>query len=250
VAHLGNPIRAYLATSNVSTSWISRGVIFISLFMLVSVIHIILNEFVHYTGGLTNILSVLGIIFGIGTMVYTGALLSASKGIPFWRSGIMPILFMFSALATGLYAVVVFVHFFGTELRAVAKVVALFASGLLLGELLVIIFMLHAAYRLPESRESAVTVMKKGSFIIGDLLLGLLVPLVLMLFVAFGNAGANTGIMMAISGILALIGGLLLRHMILSAGMITTMYASGFEFKLQNKPEPKAPIGMVPPGNI
>ncbi len=250
VAHLGNPIRAYLATSNMSTSWISRGVIFISLFMLISVIHIILNEFVHYTGGVITILKVLGIICGIGTMVYTGALLSASKGIPFWRSGIMPVLFMFSAVATGLFAVVIFVYFFGTGLWTIAPIVAMIAGALLLGELVVIIFLLHAAYRLPESRDSAVTVMKKGSFIVGDLLLGLIVPLALMLYIVLGRAGANMGILMVIAGILALIGGLLLRYMVLSVGMVTSMYASGFEFKLQNKPEPKSPVGLVPPGNI
>jgi formate-dependent nitrite reductase membrane component NrfD len=250
VAHLGNPIRSYLATSNASTSWISRGVIFITLFMLISVIHIVLNEFVHYTGGFVTLLKVLGIICGIGTMVYTGALLSASKGIPFWRSGIMPVLFMFSALATGLFAVVIFVYFFGTHLWTIAPIVALIAAALLLGELVVIIFLLHAAYRLPESRESAVAVMKKGTFIVGDLLLGLLVPLALMLYIGLGKAGNNMGLLMVIAGILALIGGLLLRHMILSVGMVTTMYASGFEFKLQTRPEPKTPIGMVPPGNM
>jgi formate-dependent nitrite reductase membrane component NrfD len=250
VAHLGNPIRSYLAPSKVSTSWISRGVIFISIFMLVSIIHIIMNEFVHYYGGVMHLLRVIGIICGLGTMVYTGALLSASKGVPFWRTSIMPVLFMFSALATGMFAAVVFVHFFGTGLVAAAPILALIASALLIGELVVIIFFLHAAYRLPESKDSAVTVMKKGSFVVGDLLCGLLIPLILMLYIAFGNVGANTGIMMVVAGILVLIGGLLLRHMILSVGMVPTIYASGFEFTLQNKPEPKSPIGLVPPGNI
>jgi formate-dependent nitrite reductase membrane component NrfD len=252
VAHLGNPIRAYLATSKAGTSWISRGVIFISLFMLVSIIHIIGILWVGLSGAIVTLLSIIGIIVALGTMVYTGALLSASKGIPFWRSGIMPVLFMFSALATGLAVTVVFVYLFGSTpfLAGIAHVVALIAAALLLGEAVVILFFLHAAYRLPESRDSAVTVMKKGSFIVGDVLLGLLVPLALMLYVGFGDAGDNTGILMVIAGILALIGGLLLRYMVLSVGMITTMYASGFEFRLQNKPEPKSPIGLVPPGNV
>ncbi|UCF06240.1 MAG: polysulfide reductase NrfD [bacterium] len=252
VAHLGNPLRTYLAASKAGTSWISRGVIFFSVFMLVAIIHIIGTLWVELSGTIVLALSVIGIIFALGTMVYTGALLSASKGIPFWRSGIMPILFMFSALATGLAATVVFVYFFGSTpfLAGIAPVVALIAAALILGEAVVVLFFLHAAYRLPESRDSAVTATKKGSFIVGDVLLGLLVPLALMLYVGFGNAGGNTGTLMVIAGILVIIGGLLLRYMVLSVGMITTMYASGFEFKLQNKPEPKSPIGLVPPGNV
>lgn len=252
VAHLGTPFRSYLAASKAGTSWISRGVIFFSLFMLVAVIHIIGNIWLELSGTVVITLSVLGIIFGIGTMVYTGALLSASKGIPFWRSGIMPVLFMFSALVTGLSATLVFVYFSGPGqfLPGIAPTVAMIAAALLLGEAVVVLFFLHAAYRLPESRDSATTMMKKGSFIVGDVILCLLIPLFLMLYVAFGNTGEHTGILMVIAGILVVIGGLLLRHMILSVGMVTTMYASGFEFRLQNKPEPKSPVGLVPPGNV
>jgi hypothetical protein len=32
--------------------------------------------------------------------------------------------------------------------------------------------------------------------------------------------------------------------------MVPTMYASGFEFKVQNIKEPKTPVGLVPPGNL
>jgi formate-dependent nitrite reductase membrane component NrfD len=252
VAHLGNPIRTYLAASKAGTSWISRGVILFSLFSLISLIHIIMNVWVGYTGTLITPLSILGIIFALGTMVYTGALLSASKGVPFWRSGVMPVLFMFSALATGLFATLVFVFLFGSTefMPGVIPNLALVASALLIGEAVVVFFFLHAAYRLPESKDSAVAAMKKGAFIIGDLLIGLLIPLAISLYIAFGDAGANVGTLLILAGICALIGGLLLRYMILSVGMGPTMYASGFEFKLQNKPEPKSPIGMVPPGNV
>ncbi len=250
VVHLGNPIRSYLAASKAGTSWISRGVIFISVFMLISIVHIIINEFTSYSYPIITYVSVLGIIFGIGTMVYTGALLSASKGVPFWRSGIIPVLFMESALVTGMFAIAIFVYFFSSGLVEFAPRYALIAAALLLSEAVVLIFLLHAAYRLPESRDSAVTIMKKGSFIVGDVLIGLLIPLILMLYVSTGTAGDLAGVLIVIAGICALIGGLLLRYMILSVGMVPTLNASGFEFKLQTKPEPKSPIGLVPPGNI
>ncbi|RLB61614.1 MAG: hypothetical protein DRI90_10950, partial [Deltaproteobacteria bacterium] len=43
---------------------------------------------------------VLGIIFAIGTMAYTGILLSASKGIPFWHTGVVPVVFVISAIVS------------------------------------------------------------------------------------------------------------------------------------------------------
>ena len=47
----------------------------------------------------------LGIVFAVLTMAYTGVLLGASKGVPFWRSGVVPVVFVVSALVTGHFTI-------------------------------------------------------------------------------------------------------------------------------------------------
>jgi formate-dependent nitrite reductase membrane component NrfD len=49
-----------------------------------------------------NVLSWAGAFLALATGAYTGLLLAVVKAIPFWNSGIMPVLFVVSALSTGL----------------------------------------------------------------------------------------------------------------------------------------------------
>ncbi len=251
LAHLGTPLHAYLTPARISTSWISRGVIFVSFLILFSLIHTI-AIFAGIRGGAINLVAVLGIISALGSMVYSGALLSASKGVPFWNSGIMPVLFMFSAMASGLAAVLLigYVGFSANIPDAVSLRLALTAVGLLVGEAVVFFFFLYAAYQVPDSRASVVALLQKNTFVFGDLILGLLVPFVLMLAVISMKGGGATAGLMVATGALALVGAYLLRSGILSVGMRASLNMSGFEFRVQVRPDPKAVIGRLPPGNV
>ncbi len=259
LAHLGSPQRFFMAILRPHESWISRGVLFITGFLIISLIH-----FAGYVwpfdflrgpagGGLPVVISIVGLLFAFMVMLYTGALLGASKGIPFWRTGITPVLFMVSALVTGLMATLIglVTYYSGAMTADRLRLLAIEGAGLILIELFILFFFLHSAYRLPESRDSSIRVMKSGKFILGDLIVGLIVPLILFLLVYFGMTGATVGGLsrvMIVGAICGLIGGLLLRYMILSVGEAATMYASGFQFRVVAKPkEPKAKIGMIPP---
>ena len=257
LAHLGTPGRFMLAVSNPGTSWISRGVIFITLYFIVSIIHFAgyvypLDFVKNMAMGQQVVLVILGVFFAIGVSVYTGALLSASKGVPFWRSAVLPILFLFSALVTGLFATLLGVLLFETEALTLntQRLIAMAAAGLVIVELVVIFFFLHSSYRLPETREPAIRIVREKSFVIGDLILGLILPLILMLYVYFGASSVEPGsfkAVAAIAGILAIIGGLLLRLGILHQGMNTVLNASGFDFVIEGQNYQKPDIGKLPP---
>lgn len=49
-----------------------------------------------------NILTIAGAVLALATGTYTGLLLAVIKAVPFWATGIMPVLFVVSALSTGL----------------------------------------------------------------------------------------------------------------------------------------------------
>jgi formate-dependent nitrite reductase membrane component NrfD len=258
IADLGSPWRAFLSGMKPGTSWIARGTWIIAIFMMLSFLHLVLHQFTNVgatAGGKTtiDIIAIAGIIFAIGTMAYTGILLSASKGIPFWRSGVVPVVFVISAMVTGHFAIMLGVTLFNWTAATLVplQTMALEAAGLVVLEVLAIMFFLQAAFRQPDSRESAEGILRKRMFVIGYFILGLAAPLILMLVVF--RSGIDSGIgsiytMAAMGAFLGLVGGLILRQAVLICGALPTLNIAGFAFRRIHRPkEPKAGIGLLPP---
>jgi formate-dependent nitrite reductase membrane component NrfD len=257
IADLGSPTRAILAGMKPRTSWIARGTWIISAFMVLSFFHLVFHQFTNVgetPGGaaVIDVIAVAGIIFAIGTMAYTGILLGASKGIPFWRSGIVPVVFVVSATVTGHFAIMLGMALFGdtTSLMMPFKTMALEAAGLVVLEVLAILFFLQAAFRQPDPRESAERILRKRMFVVGYFILGLAAPLILMLIVYRASAEAAPGLysIIVLGAVLGLIGGLILRQAVLICGALPTLNIAGFEFRRIHRPkQPKPGIGMLPP---
>jgi len=249
IADLGSPSRAVLAAMKPRTSWIARGTIIISLFMILSFLHLVLRQFAGAgETAVVNVIAVAGIVFAIGTMAYTGILLGASKGIPFWRTGVVPVVFVISATVTGHFAIMLGVAAFGEPAATVAplRTMALEAAVLVVLEVLAIVFFLQAAFRQPDPRESAERILRNRMFVVGYFILGLATPLVLML-VVYRSAG-DAPAMVIVGAVLGLVGGLILRQAVLMCGALPTLNMAGFEFRRIHRPkEPKPGIGMLPP---
>ena len=251
LADLGTPSRAVLAGMKPGTSWIARGTWIISVFMVLSFVHLVIHQFTGVRGGAVNVIAVLGIIFAVGTISYTGILLSASKGIPFWRTGVVPVVFVISALVTGHFAIMLGVTLFGDAASTAEplRVMSLEAAGLVVLEVLAILFFLQAAFRVPDSKESAERILQKRMFVVGYFILGLAAPLVLMLlnYRSASEAGGTLAAV-AIGGLLGLAGGLILRQAVLICGALPTLNMAGFQFRRIHRPkEPKPGMGMLPP---
>jgi len=252
---LGSPIHAVLAGMKPKTSWIARGTWIISIFMLLSFLHLVLYQFTNAGAEIAgktiiDIISIAGIIFAIGTMAYTGILLSASKGIPFWRSGVVPVVFVVSAVVTGHFAIMLGAVLFNNAnvTQGLLQTMALEAASLVVLEVLAILFFLQAAFRQPDPRESADRILRKRMFVIGYFILGLAAPLVIMLIVYGSAVGTLVSGIVTIGAILGLLGGLILRQSVLICGTLPTLNIAGFQFRRIHRPkEPKAGIGMLPP---
>ena len=88
-------IRLFANLSSVMT-W---GVYILSAFIIVGLLKgffTLINKFVP------NILTLAGAVLALATGTYTGLLLAVTKAVPFWATGILPVLFVVSALSTGL----------------------------------------------------------------------------------------------------------------------------------------------------
>jgi formate-dependent nitrite reductase membrane component NrfD len=252
---LGNPRMAILAGLKPGTSWIARGFWIISLFMVFSFLHLVLHQFspAGENAALMRVLAIAGIVFAILTIAYTGLLLGASKGIPFWRSGVVPVVFVISALVTGHFLIMLGMALFneGAATSFQLRIMAMEAAALVVVEVMAILFFLQAAYKLPDSRESAERILRKRIFVIGYFILGLGVPLILMLILYFAMKGAGLEAILGVAfigALLGLIGGLLLRQSILVCGALPTLNIAGFQFRRIARPKELKPgIGLMPP---
>jgi formate-dependent nitrite reductase membrane component NrfD len=254
LSDLGSPSRALLAVKKPGTSWISRGTWIISIFMVLSLVHLILHQFTE--GGQTSlvkIISIAGIVFAVGTMAYTGILLGASKGIPFWRSGAVPVVFVISATVTGHFAIMLGMSLFAAspETMTGLRTMALEATGVVVLELLAILFFLQEAFRSPDAKESAERILRQRMFVWGYFIFGLAVPLLLMIYAYRSAAPADGGgffTIVSAGALLGLIGGLILRQAVLMCGALPTLNMAGFEFRRIHRPkEAKPEIGLMPP---
>jgi polysulfide reductase chain C len=253
LADLGQPTKAVLAGMKPGTSWIARGFWIISIFMIVAMVHTWLAVFGDADPRLLKVIAVVGTVFAVGTMAYTGILLGVSKGIMFWRSGAVPVVFVVSALVTGHFAIMLGLVLFSRLFDSVETMrpMAAEAAVLVVFEILAIVFFLQAAWKQPDPRESVLRLLANSTFIVGYVLGGLAAPLILMLIVWRWMPQATAAAVLSVSALgaaLGLIGGLILRWGVLRFGAMPTLNVGGFEFRRVARPkDPKPGIGLLPP---
>ena len=98
--YLGHPLRFWriIFSSGWKTSWISRGLYFVTLFLILGLIHILLSY-----GALPNISLLIGAnIFAFLTVIYAGFVMNYVNGIQLWNSALLPILFAVSGIWGGI----------------------------------------------------------------------------------------------------------------------------------------------------
>ncbi len=233
ILDLGTPANFWRAAMRPNTSWIARGTIIISLFMIIDAIHIAFwiwpfGSALQDAAETRHFIAVLGAIFAFGTMVYTGILLGAARPIAFWSTALLPLLFLVSALSTGAMAIALVGTLIGAGHDSVGTIVR-WDVYLIIFELIVLGFYLQGTHRVEESRVSAQLVMTGElavMFWFGVVVVGLCVPLFFDLLA--GHAAWST----VVASICGIFGGLLLRKVVLAGGVYAPLKAGRFEFAL------------------
>jgi sulfite dehydrogenase (quinone) subunit SoeC len=97
--YLGKPLRFWRMafSSGWKTSWISRGIIFVSLFLGLGFVHIALLQSSIYVAGLM----VLANIFAFLTVIYGGFAMNYVNGISLWNTALLPVIYGISGLWGG-----------------------------------------------------------------------------------------------------------------------------------------------------
>ena len=234
---LGHPEKFFTAMLHPGTSWISRGFFILSVLMVVGVVTVLLwvwpFNVLDANPGARAVLEVIGLVFAIATCIYTGILIGIVVSRPFWNSPLLPLLFLISAVSTGIGGVFFITPIWlGIAGLAESKDMASFMSILAQVDLVLIIIEAIAVYlyltvvldRAPEAANLLIRGKLAGLFWGGFVVVGLIVPLIIEYF-TYSMADSSVRMTMAfVAGVLLLFGGFLLRQLILAAGIRSPLY--------------------------
>jgi len=232
LAFLGRPRRFWRMARHVRSSWISRGFVGLSLFLVGAVLFLPPLTIANWPWGTASALAGLGWLMAAGGMVvlivYMGFVYTASKGIPFWNSALHPVLYMACALRGGAAALIVEMALLGAPSADVAA--SLLKIWIGITAVVTLLFALEVQAALtggnPAARRSAREVLAgrfTASFYGGILLIGLLVPAAL---VSGQIAPLGLGVLAAI-GLFSVLGDFFMKYTSIRAGIYLPLVARG-----------------------
>ncbi len=193
------------------TSWISRGIYIVFLFIIFGLAY-------YFMGGMP--LKVISVFFAICLVIYTGFVLLASRPIPFWNSPLLPILFVSVSLASGISLAETIHIFFPTQDISNPELLKVAGPWLVsVTALLILIYLVSSFFCSVGAKESVIYLVKgqlATLFYTGVVFLGIILPLVIFISAYWVIVPASA---LAIAGIAELVGAFLLRYSILKAGI-------------------------------
>jgi len=215
---LGQPFRAVLAILRPHSSMISVGTLILSLFMAVT----FWQAYLAFSGrSQQRIWDYAGVTLATGTAVYTGLLLGVVKAIPFWNNPLLPILFLLSALSSGLGIIFICTgrtSWIDGKASELLSSLFRFDVGLVITEAVFISFWLLVALNGSFASSASAKILLNGFFafpfwvfIVG---LGVVTPLMLKL-----SNQIATSFGPVLCGICLLTGALALRYGVVVAGV-------------------------------
>ena len=220
---LGKPLRAWRIVFRPGSSWLSRGIIFVLTFLVFSGAQMAFTYWLPGTAGETVFKALAGIA-ALALTGYTGFVLNTVKGVPFWNSALLPVLFISYGLMGG-FGLAVLIAVNGGDVNITAA-----ETGtrwlLIINALLVVVYLWRAANRETTGKQSVLEQMRGNMspvFWIGIVFLGIIIPLVVTL-ASMIIGEVSSGLLMA-GALCEVIGGLSLRYCILKAGAYKPLVA-------------------------
>jgi formate-dependent nitrite reductase membrane component NrfD len=229
------PLVILNAYRRLPASIMTVGTWIITMFTLVSLVTVVLL----YLDGwslVRKIVEIFGVILGLATAAYTGILLSFARGVPFWHSGFLPWLFVLSGVLTGLAIAVVMVPFAAVFMpKAFGDFKEMWDTTKSYAGLIeytdryaqIIILLETAVMLLYFVTTPATSIVWSGSIIslyfYAYILLALVIPGAISYYnMKLVDAGRHKMLiwMTIVASILALVGGFLLRYIVLIGGQL------------------------------
>ena len=227
-AGFAHPLRFALLLTNFG-SVMTWGVVFLAAFTIIALIVLVLDLMKK---SVPNWLDIVGVVAGVCVAIYTGVLLGVCQTFPLWNNALLPILFLVSALSTGAAAVIAIgilvkpQEFNGIGLLKKTHY-ALPAIEILLAASLVFITA-HTNQAGFNSIMNLIGGQWGAWFWIGFVIVGLLAPTIIETVTLFFSSpqfeeGATARWLSFASDAGVLVGGFLLRYLVIVAALPLTM---------------------------
>lgn len=252
ITHLGVKSRAAKSLANVSSSWISRGVVITTIFMLFCIIGFIrwllpdttIERFLLENYVTIKYIEGIGLIFAFLRMIYASSLLSVIRPIAMWSNPILIVLFIITSLVCGF----AFISLTGNllyEQSFIEKPPFIFWKIIGLVVLsLVFLFYLTGTHRTKESRAGVHNIIEghlSDLYYFGVMIAGILLPLMLTLFIETIHAREfeTKQLLQILCAISILIGGLILRYIVLASGVKAPLRVGNLEYPIPFSGKPQ-----------
>jgi formate-dependent nitrite reductase membrane component NrfD len=231
---LGSPLRAWRGMSRIRTSWLSRGVVFVCFFVLTGFLSVapawvpwLPWEGASLTG---RALGWVAALCALMIVLYPGFFLAKNRSIPFWNTAWLPAVLVAYA-ATGASAMILLGSSFLKGTEGLHPVDSLAAVLIGVNAILVGVYLL-AMHRAGGPAKESVRLLNapplSWSFGLGVILVGMLLPLLLVLWVPSA---------VVLAGLCMLAGSLLFRYCVLKVGVYVppALVQEGMDFSRLNR---------------
>jgi len=238
IVDLGRPAKFFRAMLHPGTSWISRGFYIVSALIVGGSSMVALwvwpfGSVLDANPSLRFVLEVIALALAVATCIYTGILIGVVISRPFWNNPLLPILFLISAVSTGIGGVFCIIPIAGSVLRITSFETAAFLNRLESADMILVIAEAITIYlyltlvfdRAPEAASLLLKGQLAGLFWGGFLGAGLLLPLVIEFAAVVIHEGASPSLAPLFAGTFLLLGGFLMRLLILAAGIRSPLVA-------------------------
>ena len=216
--YLGHPLRFWrmLISSGWKTSWISRGLYFVTLFLILGVIHLIL-----LSGGNSSVILLIAVdVFAFLVIIYGGFAMNYINGIALWNTALLPILYVVAGLWGG--AELMLASALATGAVELGLAIEEWIRILLMGFILILAVYLISARYTSSAGGVSVNEIVRGKwallFWLAVVVVGMSVPL-LVVALSFMAGLAVITVAVYIAVFCGLIGDLAARYLILRAGL-------------------------------
>jgi formate-dependent nitrite reductase membrane component NrfD len=229
IAYFGKPLRFYRTMPPFSnawkTSWSARGVAFTMVFTIFALMQLIIGQpsvesLIGFdTTPLYWIFGAIAGFFALLTSIYSGFIFRSCKGVPFWNTGILPIVMALTGIADG-FGLIMAIWLAGGNVD-IATAEMWSRITIVVNAFIIIIYLINAA------RSSTVGKLSVKELIVGKVaavfwtglvVLGIIMPLAISVSSIF--AGSEVSSLMMITAIIChTVGAFSLKYCLLKVGI-------------------------------
>ena len=230
LAYFGKPLRFYRTLPPFSnawkTSWFARGILFTIFFSGFAFIQMVIGfpyyDIAGYLGGAAtpvySLFAVLAGIFALMTGIYGGFIMNYCKSIPFWNTGILPIVFVLAGVADG-FGLIMGIGMAGGD-ASIATAETWSRVLIIINAFIIVVYLMSASYTSAIAKLSVKEIIVGRvavAFWLGIVILGLLVPLAISISSIY--TGEATSLLLIIAIVSHTLGAFALKYCLLKVGI-------------------------------